>query len=205
MIPLVCWHRILDDGVFFDDFDIETDHGINVTEKDKAHSPTGTRTQELSRTMRALEPDYRPVTISPCLNRYVAESARNRAGTNETRLSLCSSQSEHGPTLSHQMSRERSGGEVQGPTGIRAEDLSHTVRALPAFYNRIAIDTNLKKKIFSPTRACFITQAVLLNCPRTSRHIDLFDKEALQLQPELHYAQHIPRPQTFNCRFFKML
>ena len=35
-------------------------------------------------------------------------------------------------------------------------------------------------------RACFIIQAVLLNCPRTSRHIDLFDKEALQLQPKSH-------------------
>ena len=146
MIRLVCWHRILGDGVYFDDFDIETGHGINVTEEEEAHGPTGTRTQELSRVMRALEPDDRSVTISPCLNRYLPESARICAGTNETRLSLCCLQSEHGPTLSHQMSRGRGRGEVQGPTGIRAENLSHTVPTLLAFYNRIAIDTNFEKK-----------------------------------------------------------
>ena len=35
VIPLVCWHLILSDGVYFDDFDIETGHGINVTEEKK--------------------------------------------------------------------------------------------------------------------------------------------------------------------------
>ena len=61
MILLVCWHRILGDGVYFDDFDIETGRGINVTEEEKAHGPTGTRTH----TMRALGPDDRPVTFPP--------------------------------------------------------------------------------------------------------------------------------------------
>ena len=107
MILLVCWHLILSDGIYFDDFNIETGHGINVTEEEKAHGPTGTRTQQLSCTMRAFEPDDRLLTISSCLNRFLPESARNRAGTNETRLSLCCSQSENGPTLSHQMSRGR--------------------------------------------------------------------------------------------------
>ena len=118
MIILVCWHGILGDGVYFDDFDIETGHGINVTEEEKAHGPTGTLTQELFHTMRALEPDDRPVTISPCLNRCVPEPARNRAGTNETRLSLYCSQSEHGPTLSHQMSRGRGGVEFKARPGF---------------------------------------------------------------------------------------
>ena len=44
----------------------------------------------------ATEPHGRPATISPCLNRFVPESARNHAGTDET-----------GPTLSHQMSQGR--------------------------------------------------------------------------------------------------
>ena len=48
--------------------------------------------------------------------------------------------------MSHQMSQGRDG-EVQGPTGIQAEDLSHTICALPAFYNRVAIDINFEKKI----------------------------------------------------------
>ena len=112
VILLVCWHQILSDDFYFDDFDSKAGHGINGT----AQCPTGTRTQELSHTMRALEPDDRPVTISLCLNRFVPESARNLAGTNNTRLSLCCSQSEQGPTLSHQMSRRR--GEAQGPTGF---------------------------------------------------------------------------------------
>ena len=30
----VCWYLILSDGVYFDDFDVETGHGINVTEED---------------------------------------------------------------------------------------------------------------------------------------------------------------------------
>ena len=105
VILLVCWHQILSDDVYFDDFDSETGHGINGT----AQCPTGTRTHELSHTMRALEPDDRPVTISLCLNGFVPESARNRAGSNKTRLSLCCAQSEHGFTLSHQMSRGRGG------------------------------------------------------------------------------------------------
>ena len=106
VILLVCWHQILSDDVYFDDFDSETGHGINGT----AQCPTGTRTQELCHTMQALEPDDRPVTISLCLNRFVPESARNRLGTNKTRLSLCCSQSEHGPTLSHQIPRGGEGG-----------------------------------------------------------------------------------------------
>ena len=91
VIHLVCWHLILNDGAYFDDFDIETGHGINVTEAEKAHGPTGTGTMELSHTMRALESYARHVTISPCLIRFVPESARSQAGTNEMRLSLCCS------------------------------------------------------------------------------------------------------------------
>ena len=110
VILLVCWHLILSDGVYFDDFDIETGHGINVTEEEKAHGPTGTLTQQLSHTMRALEPDDRPVTIYPCLNRFIPGSGQNRAGTNERRLSLCCWQSEHQPTMSHQISWGSGGG-----------------------------------------------------------------------------------------------
>ena len=98
---LVFWHKILSDDVYFNDFDSETNHGINGT----AQCPTVTRTKELSQTMRALETDDFPL-----LNRFVPESARNHAGTNKTRLSICCSQSEHGPALSHQMSRGGGGG-----------------------------------------------------------------------------------------------
>ena len=45
----------------------------------------------------ATEPHGRPVTISPCLIRFIPESARNHAGTDEK--SFYCSQPEHGPTL----------------------------------------------------------------------------------------------------------
>ena len=67
VILLVCWHLILRDGVYFDDFDIETGHGINVTEEEKTHGPTATWTQELSHTMWALEPDNRLIQNSPLI------------------------------------------------------------------------------------------------------------------------------------------
>ena len=53
----------------------------------------------------ANEPHGWPVTISPCLIRFVPESARTMP--EPTRQSLCCSQPEHAPTLSHQMSQGR--------------------------------------------------------------------------------------------------
>ena len=124
MILLVCWHRILGDDVYLDDFDIETGHGINVTEEKKSTWPDRDEPRSSPLPCENSSQTINPRQFSPCLNRYVPESAQNRAGTNETRLSHCCSRSEHTPTLSHQMSLGRLWGEVQGPTGIRTEDLS---------------------------------------------------------------------------------
>ena len=62
---------------------------VSVTEEEKAYGPTGTRTQDLSHTVRALWPlSYRATRSicdnSPCLIRFVPESTPNHAGTNET-------------------------------------------------------------------------------------------------------------------------
>ena len=56
----------------------------NITGEEKTHGPTGTRTQYLLHTLQATEPHGRPATISPFLNRFVPESARNHAGTDKT-------------------------------------------------------------------------------------------------------------------------
>ena len=77
----------------------------------KNRGSTGTRTQGLSLTVRALcQMSYRATSssfdISPCLIRFVPKSARNNGGT--TRHALFDA---HGPsrepTLSHQMSQGR--------------------------------------------------------------------------------------------------
>ena len=47
----------------------------------------------------------RPVTISICLIRFIPESTRNHAGTDETVPLLPATK--HGPTLSHKMSKGR--------------------------------------------------------------------------------------------------
>ena len=88
-----------------------------------------------------------PWQFSPWLNGYVPESARNRAGTNETRLTLCCSQSGHGPTLSHQMSW--GGGGVQGPTVDSNRGLLTYRASTPCI-------------LFIPTKSCFIIQDVLV-------------------------------------------
>ena len=41
VILLVCWHLILSDGVYFDNLDFETGHGINVTEEEDRVSNPG--------------------------------------------------------------------------------------------------------------------------------------------------------------------
>ena len=97
----------------------------------KNHGPTGTRTQGLSLTMRALcQLSYRAtwssLILSPCLIRFVPESARNNGGATRHALfdARCPSRE---PTLSHQMSQGRKN---RGPTGTRTQGLSLTVRAL---------------------------------------------------------------------------
>ena len=106
---------------------------LNVTGAEKERGPTGTRTQGLSLTVRALyhwatEPLDRPVTFSPCLIRFVPESARNHAGTDETvsfRLLLAARARTHTePPNVTGVEKER------GPTGTRTQGLSLTVRAL---------------------------------------------------------------------------
>ena len=73
----------------------------------------------------ATEPHGRLLTFSPCLIRFVPESARNNGGTTKHALfgARCPSRE---PTLSHQMSQ----GKNRGPTGTRTQGLSLTVRAL---------------------------------------------------------------------------
>ena len=53
----------------------------------------------------ATEPHGRPATISPCLIRFVPESARNHAGTDETVLLLLAARAR--PHTGHQMSQGR--------------------------------------------------------------------------------------------------
>ena len=82
----------------------------NVTGEEKAHGPTGTRTQDLSQTVRALWPlSYRATRSTcdnfPCLIRFVSESARNHAGTDETVPLLLAVQAR--THTDHQMSQGR--------------------------------------------------------------------------------------------------
>ena len=86
MILFVCWHLILN-GVYFDAFDIETVHRINVTEEKKVHGPTGTRIQDISKPCKHSIQTIDPLQFLHAENRFVpdSESARNRACTNETR------------------------------------------------------------------------------------------------------------------------
>ena len=104
----------------------------------KNRSPTGTRTQGLSLTVRALcqlstEPLGRPSASSPCLIGFVPESARNNGGTTRHALfdARCPGRE---PTLSHQMSQGRKKSwpdrdSNPGPLAIRetTESLSHMV------------------------------------------------------------------------------
>ena len=74
----------------------------------------------------ATEPHGQPATISPCLNRFVPESARNRAGTDETvPLLLVARAQTH--TEPPNVKGEK---KAHGPNGTRTQDLSQTVRAL---------------------------------------------------------------------------
>ena len=103
----------------------------NVTGAEKERGPTGTRTQGLSLTVRALyhwatEPLDRPVTFSPCLIRFVPESARIHAGTVETVPLLLAARAR-----THTEPPNVTGAEKErGPTGTRTQGLSLTVRAL---------------------------------------------------------------------------
>ena len=70
--------------------------------------PTGTRTQGLSLPVRQLSylANGRPLIFSPCLIRFVPESARNNGGTTKHALFDARYPSRE-PTLSHQMSQGR--------------------------------------------------------------------------------------------------
>ena len=74
----------------------------------KNRGPTGTRTQGLSLSVRQLSywANGRPLIFSPCLIRFVPESARNNGGTTKHALfdARCPNRE---PTLSHQMSQGR--------------------------------------------------------------------------------------------------
>ena len=68
-----------------------------------------------------LTTERRPVTILPCLIRFVPESARNHAGTIETVSMLLSARAR-----THTESPNVTGEEkAHGPTGTRTQDLSH--------------------------------------------------------------------------------
>ena len=64
----------------------------------------------------ATEPHGRPATISPCLNRFVPESARNRAGTDETVPLLAARARTHTETPNATWEEK-----AYGPTGTRTQ------------------------------------------------------------------------------------
>ena len=114
----------------------------NVTGEENAHGPTGTQTQDLSQTVRALWPlSYQAtrstMTISRCLIRFVPESARNHAGTDETVLFAARSPS----TDQHWPPNVTGEENAHGPTGTRIQDLSQTVRALWPLSYRATLST----------------------------------------------------------------
>ena len=74
---------------------------------------------------RATDPRGRPVTISPCLIRFVPESARNHAGTDETVPMLLAARARTHTEPPNVKGEEK----AHGPTGTRTQDLSQTVRA----------------------------------------------------------------------------
>ena len=74
----------------------------------------------------ATEPHGRPVTISPCLIRFVPESARNHAWTDETVPLLLAAQARTHTEPPNVTGEEK----AHGPTRTRTQDLSQTVRVL---------------------------------------------------------------------------
>ena len=74
----------------------------------------------------ATEPHDRPVTIFPCLIRFVPESARNHARTDETVPLLLAARARTNTEPPNVTEEE----EAHGLTGTRTQDLSQTVRAL---------------------------------------------------------------------------
>ena len=74
----------------------------------------------------ATEPHGRPVTISPCLIRFVPESARNHVGTDETVPMLLAARARTHTEPPNVTGEEK----AHGSTGTRTQDLSQTVRAL---------------------------------------------------------------------------
>ena len=74
----------------------------------------------------ATEPHGQSVTISRCLIRFVPESARNHAGTDETVPLLLAARARTNTKPPNAIVEET----AHSPTGTRTQDLSHTVRAL---------------------------------------------------------------------------
>ena len=72
------------------------------------------------------EPHGRPVTISSCLIRFVPESGRNHAGTDETVPLLLAARARTHTEPTNVKGEEK----AHDPTGTRTQDPSQTVRAL---------------------------------------------------------------------------
>ena len=105
---------------------------LNVTVEEKARpdrdSHPGPLAHRASTDHWATEPHGRPVTISPCLMRFVPESARKHARTDETVPLLLAARARTHTEPRNEMSLGRK--KAHGLTGTRTQDLSHTVRAL---------------------------------------------------------------------------
>ena len=85
----------------------------------------------------------RPVTISLCLLiRFVPESARNHAGTDETVPLLLAARARTHTEPPNVRGEEK----AHGPTGTRTRDLSQTVRALRPLSYRATRSTCDKKQ-----------------------------------------------------------
>ena len=74
----------------------------------------------------ATESHDQPVTNSPCLNRFVPESARNHVGTDDTVSLLLAARARTHTEPPNVTGKEKE----RGPTGTRTQGLSLTVRAL---------------------------------------------------------------------------
>ena len=77
-----------------------------ITGKEKAHAPTGIRTQNLSHSDHWSTKPHGILWQIGRINLWL-DSSSNLLGTDAVRQSLCCSQPEHEPTLSYQMPQER--------------------------------------------------------------------------------------------------
>ena len=114
----------------------------------------------------AIGPHGRPVTSFPCLIRFVPESARNHAGTDETVPLLLAARARTHTELPNVTGVKK----AHGPIGTRTQDLSHIVRALwPLSYRATRSTCDMRISLYSNffwTRVC----NSFISCTYEPRH-----------------------------------